>query len=77
MKSNLEAMPGLLEGSTTIVGANWRKDYLTAGSGNIDQHAYTLAAHRQQSKLVADLTATVKPAPPRETFGNQRLESPS
>ena len=73
MEGNLKAVLGLLEGSTTIVGANWRKDYLTATSGNIDQHAYTLAAYAQhEQKLVADLTATVGLRyTHHETFGNQ------
>ncbi len=73
LEGNLKAVLGLLEGSTTIVGANWRKDYLTATSGNIDQHAYTLAAYAQhEQKLVADLTATVGLRyTHHETFGNQ------
>ena len=33
--------------STTIVGADWRKDYLLATSGNIDRDVYTLAAYAQ------------------------------
>ena len=33
--------------STTIFGADWRKDYLVATSGNIDQNVYTLAAYGQ------------------------------
>ncbi len=36
---------------TTIVGADWRKDYLTATSGNIDQNVYTLAAYAQHEQL--------------------------
>jgi len=46
--------------STTIVGADWRKDYLTASSGNIRQHVYTLAAYAQHEQtLLKNLTATV------------------
>ena len=46
--------------STTIVGADWRKDYLTASSGNIQQHVYTLAAYAQHEQtLLKNLTATV------------------
>jgi len=37
-------------GSTTIFGADWRKDYLTATSGNIDQHVSTLAAYAQHEQ---------------------------
>jgi outer membrane receptor for ferrienterochelin and colicins len=36
--------------ATTIVGADWRKDYLTATSGNIDQNVYTLAAYAQHEQ---------------------------
>ena len=35
---------------TTILGADWRKDYLDATSGNIDQHVYTLAAYAQHEQ---------------------------
>jgi outer membrane receptor for ferrienterochelin and colicins len=46
--------------STTIVGADWRKDYLTATSGNINQNAYTAAAFAQHEMLFFErLTATV------------------
>ena len=46
--------------STTIVGADWRKDYLTASSGNIQQHVYTLAAYAQHEQtFLKNLTATV------------------
>ena len=38
--------------ATTIVGADWRKDYLDATSGNIDQHVYTLAAYAQHEAKV-------------------------
>ena len=36
--------------ATTIFGADWRKDYLTATSGNIDQNVYTLAAYAQHEQ---------------------------
>ena len=36
--------------STTIVGADWRRDNLTATSGNIDQHVTTLAAYAQHEQ---------------------------
>ena len=35
---------------TTILGADWRKDYLDATSGTIDQHVYTLAAYAQHEQ---------------------------
>ena len=46
--------------ATTIFGADWRKDYLTATSGNIHESAYTLAAYAQhEMPLLKNLTATV------------------
>ena len=47
IEGGLKAILGLTNNATTIVGADWRKDYLTATSGNIDQHVYTLAAYTQ------------------------------
>ena len=60
MDGELKAILGLTSSSTTIVGVEWRKDYLTATSGNIDQHVYTLAAYAQHEQtIVKGLTATV------------------
>ena len=47
---NLEASPTT---ATTIFGADWRKDLLTATSGNIDQSAYILAAYAQHEQRVS------------------------
>ena len=38
MDGEIKAILGLTTNSTTIFGADWRKDYLMATSGNIDQH---------------------------------------
>ena len=60
MEGQLKAILGLMKNSTTIFGADWRKDYLTATSGNINQNAYTVAAFAQHEMLFFDrLTATV------------------
>ncbi len=61
MEGEVKAILGLFDRSgTTIVGANWRKDYLMATSGNIDQDAYTLAAYAQhEQKFLKDLTVSV------------------
>ncbi len=60
MEGQLKAILGLMNNSTTILGADWRKDYLTATSGNINQNAYTAAAFAQHEMLFFDrLTATV------------------
>ncbi len=60
MEGQLKAILGLMKNSTTIFGADWRKDYLTATSGNINQNAYTAAAFAQHEMLFFDrLTAIV------------------
>ena len=60
MEGQLKAILGLTQNSTTIFGADWRKDYLTATSGNIDQHVYSLAAYAQhEMKFLKDFTATL------------------
>ena len=60
MEGELKGILGLTTHSTTIVGADWRKDYLTASSGNIEEHVYTLAAYAQHEMLLLkDLTATL------------------
>lgn len=60
MEGQLKAILGLMKNSTTILGADWRKDYLTATSGDINQNAYTTAAFAQHEMLFFDrLTATV------------------
>ena len=60
MEGELKGILGLSAHSTTIFGADWRKDYLTATSGNIDQNVYTLAAYAQhEQKFLKDLTVTI------------------
>ncbi len=60
MEGELKGILGLSANSTTIFGADWRKDYLTATSGNIDQDVYTLAAYAQhEQKFLKDLTVTI------------------
>lgn len=60
MDGELKAILGLTKNSTTIIGADWRKDYLTATSGDISEHVYTLAAYAQhEMKLLKNLTATL------------------
>ena len=72
MEGELKAILGLTDHSTTIFGADWRKDYLTAISGDIHQHAYTLAAYAQhEHRLWRDLTATLGLRyTHHQTFGN-------
>ena len=60
MEGQLKAILGLTTNSTTIFGANWRKEYLAATSGNIDQHVSTFAAYAQhEMKFLKDFTATL------------------
>ena len=60
MEGELKGIIGLSARSTTIFGADWRKDYLTATSGNIEQNVYTLAAYAQhEQQLLKGLTATI------------------
>ena len=60
IEGELKGILGLSAHSTTIFGADWRKDYLTATSGNIDQNVYTLAVYAQhEMRLLKDLTATL------------------
>ena len=60
MDGEVKAILGLMKNSTTIFGADWRKDYLSATSGDINQHVYTLAAYAQhEMKFLKDFTATL------------------
>jgi len=60
MEGQAKAILGLTQNSTTIFGADWRKDYLTATSGNIDQHVYSQAAYAQhEMKFLKVFTATL------------------
>ena len=45
--------------STTIVGTDWRKDFLTATSGNIDQNVYVLAGYAQHEQRFSVGTGSV------------------
>ena len=60
MDGELKAILGLTTNSTTIFGADWRQDHLTATSGNINEKVYTLAAYAQhEMKFLKDFTATL------------------
>lgn len=60
MEGELKAILGLMPNATTILGADWRKDYLTATSGNIDKHVYSMAAYAQhEMRLLKHVTATL------------------
>ncbi|MBR1556454.1 MAG: TonB-dependent receptor [Prevotella sp.] len=60
MEGQVKSILGLTSNSTTIFGADWRKDYLTATSGNIDQNVYSLAVYAQhEMNFLKDFTATL------------------
>ena len=60
MEGQLKAILGFTSNSTTIFGADWRKDYLKASSGDINERVYTLAAYAQHEMLLfRDFTATL------------------
>ena len=60
MDGEIKAILGFTTNSTTIFGADWRQDHLTATSGNINEKAYTLAAYAQhEMKFLKDFTATL------------------
>lgn len=74
MEGQVKAILGLSSNSTTIFGADWHRDYLTASSGNIEEHVYNIAAYAQhEMKFLKDFTATLGlRLTHHETF-NQRL----
>ena len=60
MEGQVKSILGLTSNSTTIFGADWRKDYLTATSGNIDQNVYSLAVYAQhEMNFLKNFTATL------------------
>lgn len=60
MEGQLKAILGLTKNSTTIFGANWRQENLSATSGNIGQHVYSLAVYAQhEMKFMKNFTATL------------------
>ena len=52
-EADVKAILGLMKGGTTIVGMNWRQDFLRATSGNIDENAQTFAAYAQHDAKCA------------------------
>lgn len=50
----------LYDKATTIFGADWRNDFLTAPNGDVDNNVYTLAGYLQHDmEIVRNLSATV------------------
>lgn len=57
---------------TTIIGGDWRNDFLNATSGNVNNHVYTLAAYLQHdTEILRNLSATLGVRYTKHgTFGN-------
>ena len=60
MDGEIKAILGFTTNSTTIFGADWRQDNLTATSGNINEHVYTLAGH---PRLASDTSRNLQQPP--------------
>lgn len=59
LDAEVKAILGLVDGGTTVAGIDWRKDYLTAVSGNINSNVYTLAGYVQhEQRIIRNLKAT-------------------
>ena len=73
MEGEMKAILGLMDGGTTIFGADWRKDWLEATSGDINRHVWTLAAYAQHEQtFLRIMTATLGLRYTRhETFGSR------
>jgi len=72
-ESDLKGVFHFVKNGTTVIGANWRNDFLRATSGNIDEHVYTLAGYVQHEQtIVSGLKATAGLRYNyHETFGNR------
>ena len=71
-EGELKGVFNFYDGATTMIGADWRKDYLVATAGDVDNNAYTWAGYAQHDmKLLQNLSATVGVRYTRhEAFGN-------
>lgn len=59
LDAEIKAILNIVGGGTTIAGIDWRKDYLTTTTGNIDSHAYTMAGYVQhEQQIIRRLKAT-------------------
>lgn len=59
LEAEAKAILGLVKGGTSIVGFDWRKDYMTATSGDINSDVYAVAGYLQHEQaIVRGLKAT-------------------
>lgn len=52
LEAEAKAVLEPVDGGTTVAGIDWRKDYLTATSGNIDNHVYATAGYLQHEQQI-------------------------
>ena len=52
--AEVKGVLGLLPRSTTVIGADWRNDFLVSSAANVDAHVYTIAAYLQHEQEIAD-----------------------
>ncbi len=69
---NVKSTNHFYKGSTTIIGAEYKNDFLIATSGDVDQHVYNLSGFLQHdTRLLEGLSATVGVRyDHNEAFGN-------
>lgn len=59
LEAEAKAILGIVKGGTSIVGFDWRKDYMVATSGNINSDVYSVAGYLQHEQtIVRGLKAT-------------------
>lgn len=59
LEAEVKGILNLVGGGTTVIGIDWRKDYLTATTGNVDGNAYSAAGYLQHDQdIISNLKAT-------------------
>ena len=71
-EAELKGVFHFYDNATTIIGADWRNDFLTATSGNVNNNVYTLAGYVQHDmEIVKNVSATLGMRYTKHgTFGN-------
>lgn len=69
---NIKSTNHFYPGSTTIVGAEYKNDFLNATSGDVDKHVYNLSGYAQHdTRVISGLSATAGVRyDHNEAFGN-------
>lgn len=59
-EAELKGIFHFYEQGTTIIGADWRNDFLNATSGDVDNHVYTWAGYAQHDmQIIRNVSATL------------------